>query len=89
MPLLADKDVAIWVCPHGDTNDVLEYPIGQAEPAAAGCGLHGERFYRRCPNEECPHPLYHPSDLDDNFHKPCRMKIPWASGRYEHAQLLG
>lgn len=87
MSSATDKDIAIWVCPSGYTHDVLEFPIGSAEPDAKVCGTHGEPFHKRCPNPDCPSPTYHPSDLEQIFHKPCGLKIPWAETRREYAQI--
>jgi len=89
MPLLRDEDVAIWVCPHGTTSDVIEYKAQGPLPNAKVCGAHGEAYLRRCPNSECSSPVYHPSDLDENFHKPCGATIPWAEPRRSYSDLFG
>jgi hypothetical protein len=88
MATVQDKDIAIWVCPHGYTHDLIEFPVGSAEPNAKVCGAHGEPYVKRCPNQDCPSPIYHPSDLDENYHKPCGAGIPWANERRANAQAL-
>ena len=83
-----DGDIGIWVCPHGYSPDVIEYAIGGPEPKAAGCPSHGEEYIKNCPKPDCPSPIYHPSDLDASYHKPCRTQIPWARIRASTARTL-
>jgi len=87
MATTQDKDVAIWVCPHGSSSDVKEIPEGTEEPVDRVCGSHGEMFIKQCPNPECSEPTYHPSDLDRRYHH-CGEKIPWADSRAETARAL-
>lgn len=88
MSTVQDSDIAIWVCPHGYSADVLELAVGGPEPKAEGCATHGEPYIKRCPKSDCPSPVYHPSDLDANYHKPCRSQIPWAETRSAAARAL-
>lgn len=67
--------------PEGDPYDVIELAAGGLNPDAKVCGRHGEPYYKECPNADCPHQTYHPSDSYENFHKPCGEKIPWADAR--------
>src|SRR5437867_12593360 len=76
-----DKDVTIWVCPHGYPQDIVEFPMGADEPNAKVCGTHGEPFHKRCPNQDCTDPTYHPNDFEQRFHRPCGARIPWADTR--------
>src|SRR6266850_1802071 len=89
MGTVTDKDIAIWVCPYGYTPDVIEFSAGGPEPQVKGCGAHGEPYITRCATPDCTHPTYHPSDLDENSHKPCLAKIPWADTRRAEAELVG
>ena len=88
MATLRNEDVAIWVCPYGCSADVVEYGASGPLPNAKVCGMHGRPLIRRCPNVECPNPVYHPSDLDQNFHRPCGARIPWADRRRETAEAM-
>jgi hypothetical protein len=88
MSTVQDTDVAVWVCPHGYSVDVLEFAVGGPEPKAEGCPTHGETYIKRCPKSDCPSPIYHLSDLDANYHRPCRTKIPWAEMRSAAARAL-
>lgn len=88
MSTTQNEDIAIWVCPEGTSRDVKEFPVGGREPDVKVCGTHGKPYIRRCPNAECPRPIYHPDDLEKSFHEPCGTKIPWAESRRETAEAL-
>src|SRR3954466_4728644 len=87
MATTQDKDIAIWVCPHGSSSDVIELPIGVKDPIDRACGMHGEPFIKQCPNQDCSEPTYHPSDLDRRYHH-CGERIPWADSRSKTAKAL-
>jgi hypothetical protein len=82
-----DEEIAIWVCRHGNSADVVEFPVGEREPVDQACASHGEAFVRRCPNKKCPAPIYHRTDLDRRFHH-CGEQIPWAESRAETARVM-
>lgn len=88
MAIVRDEEQAVWVCSHGTSECVEEFPVRGPEPRAAGCGGHGEALSKRCPNEGCPDPLYHPSDLNREFHRPCQAQIPWAAEKRSAADAL-
>lgn len=88
MGTVQEKDIAIWVCPEGSSSDVKEFSAGGKEPEVRACRSHGKPFYKRCPSTNCPHPTYHWSDLDAQFHEPCGTRIPWATMRSETARVL-
>ncbi len=81
MPLLRDEDVAIWCCPKADLYQVIEFKVGDPQPIRKFCGKCTEPYVTRCPNTDCPHPTYHPSDVYNDAHPPCRARIPWADAR--------
>jgi hypothetical protein len=97
VPILADQDVAIWCCKNADVYQVIEFKVGDPEPIQKFCSKCGDRFVTRCPNKSCPHPTYHPSDVNANVHGPCGSKIPWGEARNRaviigpgfHSKLLG
>lgn len=76
MSTVQDGEIAIWVCP--EDHEVKEWPFpGGPPPDREICGECGKDYVKRCPNTECPNPIYHWTDHDTKFHA-CRTAIPWA-----------
>jgi hypothetical protein len=87
MEAYRDNEIAMWVCRHGSSADVVEFPLDERRPIDQACASHGEELIRRCPNEKCPASTYHPSDLERRYHH-CGEKIPWAESRAEMAKAM-
>jgi hypothetical protein len=87
MSTYQEDDVTIWVCPHGNSADVIEFPDGGKEPIDQACASNGEPFIKRCPRAGCPDPTYRVKDLDRRYHH-CGEGIPWADARSESAKAL-
>jgi hypothetical protein len=87
MSTYQENDVAIWVCPHGNSADVIDFPVGGKDPIEQACATHGEPFLKRCPRAGCPDPIYRVKDLDRQYHH-CGEEIPWADARSETAKAF-